>query len=133
MIATLLAVLASQAVPDVAPAVTRLVGRCAYSDAVARFRQEALLAVCDALVIAGTDDVVTFDFGQRDWGSMLRFTGAMSGQRLTINRLQSRAGGWVAATGSCEIFHHGEKISTVSCLAKAGSKTYAANFVPSRL
>ena len=133
MIAMLLAVLASQAALDGEAGTTHLSGRCQYPDTVARFRQEASLALCNSLAIDRGVETATFDFSQRSWGSMLRFTGAMSGQRMAVNSVRLRSGSSVEATGTCEIFYSSKKISVVTCLAKAGSKTFAANFVPSRL
>lgn len=133
MIAMLLAVLASQAAVIGDSGTINLSGRCQYADAVARFRQEASLALCDSLSIDRAEETATFDFSQRSWGSMLRFTGEMSGQRMAVNSVRLRSGSSVEATGTCEIFYSGKKVSVVSCLAKAGSKAYAANFVRSRL
>ena len=133
MIVMLLAALASQAAVNGDSGVTNLRGRCQYSDAMAQFRQEASLASCDSLAIDRAEATSSFDFSRRGWGSMVRFSGKISGQRMAINRVQLRSGSSVEATGICEIFYRGEKIFVVSCLARAGSKTYGANFVPSPL
>lgn len=129
MIATLLILLVSQD----GTGTINLRGQCQYSDAVTRFRDETSLVLCNTLAIDRRGEVATFDFGQRSWGSMIRFSGEMSGRRLTVRNLRLRTGISVPATGTCEIFYKGENVSVVSCFAKAGPKSYATNFVPSRL
>jgi hypothetical protein len=106
-------------------------GRCEYPDAVARYSQEASLVMCNRLVIDRAES--TFDFGQRSWGSMLRFEGEISGDRMDVTRVYPRHRDSVEATGSCEILYRDGAISGVTCLARSGSKTFVANFVRSRL
>lgn len=132
MIAILLGVLAAQAAANTDSGVTSLNGRCEYPPAVARYQRETLLVLCDSLVIDRGDETATFDFNRRSWGPMLRFVGVMSGERMAISSVRLRSGNSIAATGTCEIFHSGGKLTVVSCLARAGSKSYAANFRPSR-
>jgi hypothetical protein len=131
MIAIFVAALASQAGVDAGPAGLR--GRCQYSEAVARFREQTMLVLCDALAIQDEGASTTFDFSQRGLGSTIRFAGERSGARMTVTHLSVRDRGPVAATGSCEIFRRGEEVSVVTCLARIGSRTFAANFVPSHL
>ncbi len=113
---------------------TELGGRCQYSDGVARFRQETTLIVCDTASIERNEKSATLDFRQRSWGSMAQFSGPMESDSMAVARVTLRDGRSVAATGTCEIFHRGDgQISAISCLARAGSRSVAANFVPSRL
>src|SRR3954452_24012625 len=120
MIAIFVAALASQAA-DAGPASLR--GRCQYPEAVARFRAETTLVLCDALAIQGEGAGMTFDFSQRGLGSMIRFEGERSGVRMTVAHVSVRHQAPVAATGSCEIFHRGEEVSVVTCLARIGART----------
>jgi len=129
MIATLLILLVWQ--DGTGP--INLRGQCQYSDAVTRFRDETSLVLCNTLAIDRREEIATFDFGQRSWGSMISFSGEISGRRMTVRNLRLRVGNSVPATGTCEIFYKGEKVSVVSCFAKAGSRSYATNFVPSPL
>src|SRR5205085_2243997 len=105
MIVALLAVLASEPL--------ELSGRCEYSDAVARFSNEASLTLCDTLAIDRANATATFDFRQRSWGSNLRVTGEMSGGRMSVTRVDPRHGAPVKATGTCEIIYRGQDISAV--------------------
>lgn len=109
-------------------------GRCQYSDSVARYRNEATLILCDTAIIDRSAMNATLDFTQRSWGSMAQFTGDMLGDKMTISQMTLRDGRQIAAKGTCEIFHRNDgKLSVISCLATAGSRTIAANFIPSRL
>ena len=128
MIAMLLALLVSQD----GTGATTLRGQCQYSEAVARFRDETSLVLCDSLAIDRGGDAATFGFSRGSWGSMLSFSGEMSGQRMTVSSVRLRSGRAVSATGTCEIFHIDGRPSMVACLARAGSRRYAANFRPSR-
>jgi hypothetical protein len=106
-------------------------GRCQYPEAIARYSHEASLVSCNTLVINRAES--TLDFGQRSWGSMLRFVGEVSGDRMEVTHVYPRHRDAVEATGTCDILYRDGSISGVSCLARAGSKTYVANFVRSRL
>lgn len=109
-------------------------GRCQYPDQVARYRNETVLILCDTVKIGRDANTATLDFTQRSWGSMAQFTGDMAGNRMTVSRITLRDGQSIAATGTCEIFHGNDgRLSVISCLAKAGSRSIAANFVPSRV
>jgi hypothetical protein len=109
-------------------------GRCQYSEQVARYRNETALILCDTVRISRSTTSATLDFSQRSWGSMAQFTGDMRGDKMTISHVILRDRRPVAATGTCEIFHRNDgKLSVISCLAKAGSKSIAANFEPSGL
>lgn len=113
---------------------TVIAGRCEYSDQVARYRDETTLVLCDTLKIDRSTTLTTLDFSRRSWGSMARFTGDMSGDRMTVSRITLRNGRDIAATGTCQIYYRSDgSLSVISCLAKAGSRPIAANFVPSRV
>lgn len=109
-------------------------GRCEYSDRVARHHNETTLILCDKVTIGRSAAIATLDFVQRSWGSMAQFTGEMPGHKMTIFQITLRDRGPIAATGTCEIFHQNDgRLSVISCLAKAGSRSIAASFIPSRL
>jgi hypothetical protein len=127
MITGLLAVLAASSGADP----IEFSGRCTYPDAMARFSQEASLVLCDTLRIDRS--AATFDFRQRSWGSMLRFSGEISGDRMKVTRVHPHRRESAEAEGTCDILYREGEVSGVSCLARAGSKTYVANFVRSRL
>lgn len=116
----------------VAPA-TVLSGRCQYPDRVARFRQETSLILCDTVSISQEGDSATLDFSQRSWGSMMRFAGDMRDNRMTISRVFFRDGSSTAASGTCETFHSNGELSAVACLARTGTRSWAANFIRSRV
>jgi hypothetical protein len=110
-----------------------LEGRCQYPDRVARHRDETLLILCDTASISGAATSSTLDFGQRSWGSMAQFTGVMAGNKMAVSRITLRGGRSFAATGTCEIFYRNDgRLSAISCWGRAGSRSIAANFVPSR-
>jgi hypothetical protein len=109
-------------------------GRCEYPERVARFRDDTTLIPCNTVTIERNATTATLDFKQRSWGTMARFTGDMPGERMTVAQITLRDGRRLAATGSCEIFQGGDgRLSVIACLAKAGSRSVAVNFVPSRL
>lgn len=109
-------------------------GRCLYSDEVIRQRGETLLIVCDGATLKRDGASATLTFGQRSWGPMARFSGDMAGGRLAVSQVALRDGRAVAATGTCELFHRGDgSLSVIACLARAGSRSIAVNFVPSSL
>lgn len=109
-------------------------GRCQYPEQVAKFRNETSLILCDTVKIERGATGATLDFTRRSWGSMALFTGAMPGDTMTVSQVTFRDGRTIPATGSCRIFHRKDaSLSVISCLAKAGSRSIAANFVPSRL
>jgi len=113
---------------------TVIEGRCQYPARVAKYRNETTLILCDTVTISRSTAGATLDFSQRSWGSMARFTGAMGGDKMTISHVTLRDGRRIAAAGMCEIFHRNDgKVSVISCLAKAGPRSVAANFKPSRL
>lgn len=112
--------------------VMRMDGRCVYSDAVLKHRDDTTLALCDALEIHRDGPVADLEFRQKSWGRMMRFSGKMEAHRLTVTSLTLRNGDTLDAEGSCEIFHVNERISNVSCLATARSRAYAASFKPSQ-
>lgn len=109
-------------------------GRCQYPDRVAQYRNETALILCDTASIERGRATATLDFSQRSWGSMAQFSGAMTEDRMTVSRIALRNGRSLAASGTCQIFYRDNgHISAISCLAQAGSRSVAANFVPSRL
>jgi hypothetical protein len=112
---------------------TTMSGHCQYSDEVARYHHETTLILCDTASINRAGGSVTLDFSQRSWGSMAQFTGDMAGDEMAVSRMILRDGKSVPAKGTCKIFYIDGKISVISCLAKAGSRSVTANFVPSRL
>jgi len=116
----------AQAAPDMV-----LSGHCQYPDRVLRFQSQTALLPCDTLTIRRDGQGATLDFSRRSWGTAIRLTGDMPGDRMSIGSLSLRDGAPVAATGTCEIFYANGNVSVVSCLAKAGSRSYATNFVPS--
>jgi hypothetical protein len=109
-------------------------GRCAYPEKAARYAAETTLILCDTISIQRSAAQSTFDFRQRSWGSMARFSGPVSGERMTVSSLALRDGKVRAATGTCQVFYRSDgKLSAISCLARAGTRSIAANFIPSRL
>lgn len=108
-------------------------GRCEYLERVARHRRETVLALCDTVSISRRGEQATFNFSRRSWGSVIQFTGDMSDDRMTVRRVSFRDGGSIAATGTCEIFSTNGELSIVSCLARNGTRSWAANFTRSRI
>jgi hypothetical protein len=109
-------------------------GRCEYSEPVTRHRNEATLVLCDTATISRSSTGATLDFGQRSWGSIARFTGNISGDKISVDRVTLRDGDSLVATGTCEMFRQDDgRLSAIRCLARAAARWVAANFVPSRL
>jgi len=134
MLTVLLAAMASQIFPTGTQGPIPLEGRCIYPPEVAEKRDGAVLALCDRLTLEIGQEGADFDFAQASWGSMLRFSGERSGERaFAVRRLRSRNGEWRDANGTCELFYRDDTVSTVACYAVARGRTYAANFVVSRL
>lgn len=115
------------------PQPTVIDGRCQYNQNVTKYRAETTLIVCDNVKISRSPATATLDFTQRSWGSMAQFSGAMSGNTMTLSQITLRDGRSMAATGSCEIFLRPDgSLSVISCLGKTRSRSVAANFIPSR-
>lgn len=110
-----------------------LKGQCEYRRGAEQVGPGTGFAACRSVVITrnGSDSVI--DFRRSLGGSEFRYEGTLSGDTMTIESLQIRGRAAQAASGECTIFHRGDGISTVTCIAKVGWKTYAANFVPSRI
>ncbi len=105
-------------------------GQCTYSAALREFRPRPALAICDSLSIERNGTSATLSFILSGSPQVMRFSGDMSGNRMTVKRLELAGAKPVAATGTCEIFRNKGKISTVSCLAHIGPDSYAASFLP---
>jgi hypothetical protein len=112
---------------------THFEGRCDYRREAANVGPDTGFAECNSVTIIrdGTNSVI--DFRRTIAGSEFRYEGALSGDTMTIRRLRIRGRAPRNATGECTIFHRNDRISTVTCVAKVGWKTFAANFVTSRL
>lgn len=132
MIAMMLAALVLNPVADAVPDAIVPRGRCRYSQTILSRAEGTVLVTCDKLDIDRATAGATFDFSQKSWGSMLKFHGDMSGERMTVKRVTLRNGTSAKATGTCEIFRSGGRLSKISCLADAKGQTYVANFVPTR-
>lgn len=131
MFAALLAALALQ--PAAATDTIEMEGRCEYPESVRQYQHETVLAICSRLTIIRNGSNAVFDFGPRSVGPTMKFAGRMIGNRMEVRQVTLRDGETNAAEGTCEIFYTSSEISVVSCLAKAGARTYAANFMKSRL
>ncbi|MFN3474746.1 MAG: hypothetical protein ACK4ZW_11960 [Blastomonas sp.] len=109
-------------------------GRCQYPEPVAQYRNETTLILCDTVKIDRSETITTLAFTRRSWGAMARFAGDMPGNKMTVSQITLRNGRSVAAKGTCEIFYRRDgSLAVISCLAKAGSRSIAANFIPSRI
>lgn len=118
----------AQADPD-----TAIAGRCAYSERVIRERHDTILILCDTAALRRDGAHASLDFAQRSWGSMARFDGDVAGDRMTVARVTLRDGTARAATGTCALFRSAGKLSAITCLARIGVRSVAANFVTTRL
>jgi len=113
---------------------TSIDGRCQYPEKVVKNRNETVLILCDTVEIDRGSASATLDFAQRSWGSMARFTGSMSSDTMAISQVTLRDGRRLSATGTCRMHRRKDgELAVISCLAKAGARTFAANFVPSRV
>lgn len=130
MFAALLAALAMQ---SAAADIVELDGRCEYPESARQYQHETVLAICSRLTISREGDDSAFTFGPRSLGPTMKFAGQMNGNRMEVHQLTLRNGDTKAAEGTCEIFYANGEVSVVGCLAKAGARTYAANFMKSRL
>ncbi|WP_439469267.1 hypothetical protein [Blastomonas fulva] len=113
---------------------TSIDGRCQYPEKVVKNRNETVLILCDMVEIDQGSARATLDFAQRSCGSMARFTGSMSSDTMAISQVTLRDGRRLSATGTCRMHRRKDgELAVISCLAKAGARTFAANFVPSRV
>lgn len=113
---------------------TAIDGRCHYPDRVTRYARETTLVLCDTVTIRRDGPSISFDFAQRSWGVTARFTGDVTGDEMRVSRIALRGGQLVAAAGECRIARRNDgALATISCLAKAGARSIAVNFVPSRV
>lgn len=130
LFALLLASAPAQMQAAIAPSEDMIQGQCTYSEALRKFRPRPALAICDSLSIERNAGSATFAFILSGSPQIMRFSGDMSGNRMTVKRLELTGEKPAAATGTCEIFRNNGKISTVSCLAHIGPDSYAASFLP---
>lgn len=112
---------------------TELDGRCDYRRAAAKVGPGTGFAPCNSVVITRSGSNSVIDYRRSLGGSEFRYEGTLSGNTMTIARLIIQDREPMTASGECTIFHKGQQISTVTCVAKAGWKTFAANFVTSRI
>jgi hypothetical protein len=131
MFAALLAALALQ--PAAATDTVELEGRCEYPESVRQYQHETVLAICSHLTISREGDDTVFTFGPRSLGPTMKFAGRMSGNRMEVRQVTLRDGETNAAEGTCEIFYTNGEVSVVACLAHSGARSWAANFIKSRL
>lgn len=114
-----------------APEVTgRIDGQCLYPEAVQERAQGTMLVTCSEVVVE--EGVIAF--GLRGWETQVRFEGAFNGDRLTVHQVVTRHGDRVEeARGLCQLYYSNDELSTIACTAVAGSRSYAANFIVSRI
>ncbi len=133
MFVTLIAAIAAASAAASAPGPVTVDGQCEYRDPERINLHRNILAECNRFerVDDGSDSV--FTFSKRSWGPAMRFYGTISGNEMTVNSVALRSNGAFAAEGSCRVRYDGQALSSVTCIASAGSKNYAANFVASRI
>jgi hypothetical protein len=110
-----------------------LEGRCDYRPAAANVGPDTGFAACDSVTIVRDGANSAIDFEGAIPSAAFRYEGVLSGDTMIIHRLRIGDRAPQDATGKCTVFHRDDRISTVTCVAKAGRKTFAANFVTSRI
>ncbi|MEJ2459942.1 MAG: hypothetical protein P8Y58_18140, partial [Novosphingobium sp.] len=97
-------------------------------------RGDTVLVTCDTVDIDQSSNVGSVVYRQRSWdATMLRVEGKWDGDRMTVRHLALRNGTSGDAKGMCSIFRRAGRVSVVSCLAKMGGRSFAANFEMSRI
>jgi hypothetical protein len=105
-------------------------GRCEYAPRVAAYAGAGNgFALCDRLVLSGDGEQGAFDFRQENVGSIARYTGALTGETLTVRQIDLRGQPAKDARGSCTIYRFEGRITKVDCVATVRHLTYAASFV----
>ncbi|MCJ2185435.1 hypothetical protein [Novosphingobium beihaiensis] len=111
-----------------------LQGRCAYNAVVRAQRGDTVLVTCDTVDIDLSADAGSVVYSRRSWDvTMLRVEGEWEGDSMTVRHMVLRNGTSDDAKGMCRIFRREGRVSVVSCLAKMGTRSYAANFETSRI
>ncbi len=128
MLFALVTLIAAQ-FPGDAPLEGRFEGHCQYPPALAERAAGTALITCTRLTV----DDGGIAFGLRGWETEVRFEGAFDGERLTVERIVTRHRGAEDARGLCQLYYANEDLSTVACTAVAGPRSYAANFIVSRI
>jgi len=131
MIAAILAASALQ--PAAASDTLVLEGRCEYPPAVRQHQAQTVLAICNQLTIAREGGEMVITFGPRGLGPTMTFTGQADGNRMQVQQVTLRRGEIESAEGTCEISYTNGEISVVACLANAGPRSWAGNFVNNRI
>jgi hypothetical protein len=105
-------------------------GRCEYGAQAAKYLDgKNGFARCDTLVIDDRDGAV-LDFRQQGFGSVVRYEGKLTGDRMAIARVDLPEKPARKATGTCKIQRTDGRIANVTCTAFAtGHLTFSANFV----
>lgn len=104
-------------------------GQCLYPEAVRERAAGDELVTCNEASV----DSGGVTFGQRSWGMRMRFAGTFEGDRLTVESVTFRNGTSHHARGLCQLFYVDQEVSTIACTAVARGRSYAANFVVSRI
>ncbi|MFN3820481.1 hypothetical protein [Blastomonas sp.] len=132
VLASVAAMASTQATDE--PSVTDLRGRCDYRPEVLKsILPDTGLALCNSVRIERNADASVIDFRQTLGGSQFRYEGTWTGDGMAINRLAIRGRAPKPATGDCTVYRNAGQISTITCIAKAERKAFAANFVASRV
>lgn len=112
---------------------TRLDGRCDYRREAENVGPDTGFALCNSVTITRAGAHSAIDYRRALGGSEFRYEGAISGNTMQIARLTIREREPQEASGKCTIYYNRGRISTVTCIAKVGWKTFAANFVVSQI
>lgn len=115
---------------DANPPAFILSGRCTYPASLGPAQVAEIRILCDSVAVRsdGADTVIAFSrkFSER-W---IRFSGEMSGPRMTVRRVHPSWDRSAPARGACTIFHKDDRVSAVSCVAQAGGRSFVANLLP---
>ena len=114
--------------------IIELRGRCDYRDDVIKKALPGTgFAPCRSVRIEQNGAASVIDFRNSLGGSEFRYEGTWTGDGMAITRLSFNGRAPQDASGDCRIYRNAGDISTVSCVAKIDWKTFAANFVASRV
>lgn len=112
-----------------APSAATYDGQCLYPETVRERAVGTVLATCNrAVVVQGGVAFVT-----RGTSQQMQFRGTWEGDRLTVESVVLRGRSPANARGLCQLYEANDRTSTIACTAVAGSRSYAANFVVSRI
>jgi hypothetical protein len=107
-----------------------LSGRCTYPISLGAAQVGETRILCDSVAVRSDGADTIIEFSRKFSDRWIRFSGEMSGSRMTVRRVYPSWDRPAPARGACTIFHKDDRVSAVSCVAQVGGRSFVANLLP---